>query len=276
MAPKNDRIAAVVVAACVVALLAFAVGHFGAHLVGSKAFAQEAGQKAVKEAGQQAAQEAAPADAKAELTQTTEVGGEIPAEFLGRWVAFPHVKLPSGLVRHFARLWEIREGDEHYELILHRANVPQEVNKKLDDATAAGEPWEASPEDIKLVSDKWDELIPSSGAGGKIENKLLAAGSYPPEFERDVVTKDSEYAIVFNEVFGGGGRQSISRTYSIFAVRKREPDRVTGTFITSSMAMAPFPIPITLKGDFEAYRVGKPPAPSFIQRVLRVFSGCRS
>ncbi len=54
MAPKNDRIAAVVVAACVVALLAFAVGHFGTHLPGPKAFAQEA----VKETGQQAPQEA--------------------------------------------------------------------------------------------------------------------------------------------------------------------------------------------------------------------------
>ena len=270
-------------AACFVALLAFAVGHFGAHLIGSKALAQEAvkeagqqaAQGAAKEAGQRAAQEAAPGEAKAEVTQTTEVGGEIPADLLGRWVAFPHVKLPSGLLRHFARLWEISEGDEHYELLLHRANVPQEVSKKLDGASESGEPWEASPEDIKLVSDKWDELTPSSGAAGKIENKLLAAGSYPPEFERDVVTKDSEYALVFNEVFGGG-RQSISRTYSIFAIRKREPDRVTGTFITSSMAMAPFPIPITLKGDFEAYRVGKPPAPSLIQRILRVFSGCRA
>jgi hypothetical protein len=240
MAPKNDRIAAVVVAACVVALLAFVAGPFRDHLAGSKAFAQEAGQRAA----QQPAQKAAPSSANAEVKQTTEVGGKIPAEFLGRWVAFAHVKLPSGLLRHFARLWEIREGDEHYELLLQRGNVPQEI-------------------------------MTNSGAAGKIENKLLAAGSYPPEFERDVVTKGSEYAIVFNEVFGGGN-QSISRTYSIFAVRKREPDRMTGTFITSSMAMAPFPIPITLKGDFEAYRVGKPTPPSFIQRVLRVFSGCRS
>jgi hypothetical protein len=271
MAPKNDRIAAVVVAACVVALLAFVAGPFRDHLAGSKAFAQEAGQRAA----QQPAQKAAPSGANTEVKQTTEVGGKIPAEFLGRWVAFAHVKLPSGLLRHFARLWEIREGDEHYELLLQRGNVPQEISRKLDDATAAGEPWEASPEDIKLISERWDQLMTNSGAAGKIENKLLAAGSYPPEFERDVVTKGSEYAIVFNEVFGGGN-QSISRTYSIFAVRKREPDRMTGTFITSSMAMAPFPIPITLKGDFEAYRVGKPTPPSFIQRVLRVFSGCRS
>ena len=43
----------------------------------------------------------------------------------------------------------------------------------------------------------------------------------------------------------------------------------------SSIAVAPFPIPITLKGDFQAYRVAAAPAPSWWQRFLDVFSGCR-
>lgn len=258
MKTKNPSVVAIM-AACVLVLLALTAGSLSTQIVGSRAFAEEA----------------SPDEVKTAPTQTTEIGGEIPAELLGRWVAFPHVKLPSGLVRHFARLWEIREGKEHYELILHRASVPGEINKKLDDATAAGEPWEASPEDIQMVKEQWDTLAASEGPQAKIENKLLAADAYPPDFNRDVVTKGSEYAIVFNEAFGGG-RQSISRTYSIYAIRNREPDRVTGTFITTSMAMAPFPIPITLKGDFEAYRVGEPPAPSFIQRVLDLFSGCGS
>lgn len=259
MAPKIDRIM-MAVAIGGLALLVCTAGYLGSPLPGSQALAQEASSGA--ESG----------EAEQGVEQTTEVGGEIPREFLGRWVAFPHVKLPSGLVRHFARLWEIQEGDEHFELIMHAANVPMEVNKKLDDATAAGEAWEPSPDDIQQVREQWDELIQHRGRQGKIENKLLAADSFPPEFLRDVVTKGSEYALVFNEVFGGG--QSISRTYSIFSVRNREPERMTGTFITTSMARAPFPIPITLKGDFEMYRLEGPPPPSLIDRVFGVFSGC--
>jgi len=255
MVPKNDR---VLTASLVLALLVCTAAYSGNPLAGGEAYAQEA----------------SPDEATAEVPETTEVGGEIPAEFLGRWVAFPHVRLPSGLVRHFARMWEIRKGQEHYEVFLHHASVPLEVNQKLDEATEAAKEWQPSPEDIQQVAGQWDDLPKTKSGYAKVENKLLAADAYPPEFKRDEVTKGSEYAVVFNEVFSG--KQSIGRTYSIYAVRKREPDRVTGTFITTSMAVAPFPIPITLKGDFEAYRVSKPPPASLFQRLLDSFSGCGS
>jgi hypothetical protein len=88
-----------------------------------------------------------------------------------------------------------------------------------------------------------------------------------------VITKGSEYALVFNEVFA---RQAVTRTYTVYAVRNREPERLSGTFITSSTAVAPFPIPITLKGSFEAYRVGGEPVAEegWLQKFLGMFSGC--
>jgi hypothetical protein len=206
-----------------------------------------------------------------EIPETTEVGGEIPTEFLGRWVAFATVKIPSGLLRHFSRMWEIREGPEHFEIVLRHTNIPNEVNKRLQQATKDSKEFKVTPEELQLITEQWDTLHSNKPIHTKIENKLLAADAYPPEFVRDVVTKDSMYAIVFNEFFKGGG---VTRTYSIYAVRKREPDHLSGTFITTSMAVAPFPIPITLKGDFDAYRVGAPEERSFLQRLGDMFSGC--
>jgi hypothetical protein len=212
-------------------------------------------------------------EAQAEVPETTEVGGEIPRELLGRWVAFAHVKMPAGQQRHFTRLWEVGRGSEHYELTLHRVSLPKELLRDMEAANASGEAWQTGPDDVRGLSEQWDRLSKSAGDYVKIENKLLAADAYPPEFEQDVITKGSDYAFVFNEVFTG--RQSVTRTYSIYAVRERELERLSGSFITTTMANAPFPIPITLKGDFEAYRAGAPPPPpSWFERLLGAFSGC--
>jgi hypothetical protein len=222
-----------------------------------------------------AADSAAPAPEAAPLEQTTEVGGEISPDLAGRWVGFAAVKLPSGLKRHFGRMWEVRKGPEKYELRLIFGGLPEAVEQRMGEASEKGADWEATPEDLSQVAEGWDgaSQAPAGQTYAKVENKLLAASAYPPEFERDVITKGSEYALVFNEVFA---RQAVTRTYTVYAVRNREPQRMSGTFITSSTAAAPFPIPITLKGDFEAYRVGGEPVEEegWFQGFLKMFSGC--
>ena len=65
-------------------------------------------------------------------------------------------------------------------------------------------------------------------------------------------------------------------TISVYGFRESGPSGATGSFVVTSIAAAPLPIPITLKGDFQTHRVGAPPPPpSMLQRMLDFFSGCR-
>lgn len=243
-------------------------------VIGSDAPAQEPAADAPPPAVDSATP--APDAPPAPIEQTTEVGGEIPRDLLGRWVGFASVKLPSGLKRHFGRMWEVRKGPAQYELRVVFGDLPDGVDTGMGEASEKGTDWEATPEDLHQVAEGWGDAskVPASPNYAQIENKLLAASAYPPEFERDVITKGSEYALVFNEVFA---RQAVTRSYTVYAIRNREPERLSGTFIMSSTAAAPFPIPITLKGSFEAYRVGGEPVveEGWLQKFLDVFSGCR-
>ncbi len=90
----------------------------------------------------------------------------------------------------------------------------------------------------------------------------------------DDVTKDSAYAVIVNETFTGANR--VMRTLTIFGIDQVEPATMKSKFITTTIAAAPLPIPITLRGEAQLIRLAGEPARkrSFAQRILDVFSGC--
>jgi hypothetical protein len=210
--------------------------------------------------------------APATLTEKTDVEGTVPRDILGRWLVVTQIKLPSGLITPTARMIEIRRGREHPEVFLRRGELPEPVSTKTRQAAAASQPWTPADGDLHAVAEQWDTPVPLAANYGSIESKLIGADAYPREFQVDETTKGSSFAITIREAFTG---QTLQSTYSVFAVRQQREARLDGTFVMSSIAVAPFPIPITLKGDFQAYRVAAPPAPPWWQRLLDVFSGCR-
>ena len=105
-----------------------------------------------------------------------------------------------------------------------------------------------------------------------MKNKIVSADAYTPDYKSDEVTKDSRFAIVMTENFTGS---PVIRNFSIYAIRDRTPTVLSGTFVLSTLAAAPFPIPITLKGDFQAYRVTPAPPRGLLQRLFDLFAGCR-
>lgn len=209
------------------------------------------------------------------VKETTEVHGRVPDDLLGRWLTVNQVKLPNGMVKPFARLWEVRRGAEHPEMVLRRVQMPDEVHEKMQDAAAAGEAWTPTPEDVHAVAESWDQLKETEAKYTRIENKIYSADAYTPELNQDETTKGSDVALSTKESFTG---TQVLNTYTVWAVRQRTPEGFTGTFVTNTMAAAPMPIPIVLKGDVQAYRLSGPaPAPvrSLSERLLDLFAGCR-
>jgi hypothetical protein len=213
------------------------------------------------------AEKAAPATPK-EVKETTEVQGTPPTGLIGRWLVVAEIKIPDGSVRPIGRTFEIRQGAEHLELVLHRTPLPPKLNDKLSAAAGAGKSWAPEADDLREVNETWSTLPPMETSYSQLEHKITAKDGFPPEFEGDEVTKGALLAISIRESLAG---QVVARTTSLYGVREQTPTTLSGPFITTSLAMAMMPIPITLKGDFKAYRVGEPPACAWYQRW---FSGC--
>jgi hypothetical protein len=202
------------------------------------------------------------------IKETTEVLGDVPADMAGRWLVVGRIVLPSGKVRPVAHTWEIRPGEGHLELVVGRSPLPETVAGEIDAAARAGTGWEPTAADRRTIADAWGK-IPPAGDHLAIETKIAAAGAFPPELGEDEVVKGAALAIVTTEAFTGHER--VARTISIYGVRERTPTTLAGTFVTTSLAIAPLPIPITLKGDFRAFRVDVAPR----SWLGRLFSGCR-
>ena len=212
-----------------------------------------------------------PSTAPTEVPITTDVQGKVPPDIVGRWLAVCQVKLQTGAARPITRLFEIREGREHLEIALG-GDIPTPVNQRLTATMNAGQPWTPTPDDLREVNEKWRPARIDSRNYAKVENRLLGSDAFPPEFTEDETTKGSQFAIAIKEIFSGG--QAVRTTYSVFGVRNYTPTVFGGTAIIATLAVAPFPMPITLKGDFQAYRLGEVAPRSVFQRLSDLFSGC--
>jgi hypothetical protein len=205
----------------------------------------------------------------APVPQKTEVKGNVPADLVGRWLVVGVVKLPDGKVRPVARAWEIRQGPEHLELLLSLHALPGPVNQKVAAAGDAGTSWSPDADDLRLVATDWDGAPTLAGELTGVESRITTSEEYPPEFRADAVTRDTKLAIVLQENFTG--RSGALRSISIYGVRDETPTTLGGTFVTTTLAAAPIPIPITLNGDFTAYRIGGRATGSWLDRL---FAGC--
>lgn len=226
------------------------------------------------------AQEAPPASTTTTLpappvVEKTEVTGRLPGDLAGRWMAVSQAQLPDGKWRPFVRMFEIRKGADGYEMSLLRRNPPEVINQKLEKTGTAGEIYHPDAQDLEAVKAEWDRLPPTTADWRTIDNKLMGADAYPPELEGDPTVEGSSFAISSNEKFRGA--QRIISTYTLWGIQEQTPAALKGHMITNTMAASIIPIPITLRGEVEIYRIGPPPAGetrSFLGRLLDVFSGC--
>jgi hypothetical protein len=204
------------------------------------------------------------------IKQTTEVDGSVPIDALvGRWLVAAAVKTPDGKVKPAARVWEVRKNGERVEMILEHNTFSQRINEELNAAGQKGVPWTPGEEDLRELADHPGDA-PAPVDYRAIEVKILGQEKYPPEVQEDEATKGSKFAISVVESFSG--RLGVIKNYATYAVREQTPNTMSGTFVNTTLAAAPMPIPITLKGDFTAYKLGPPRPRSWLQRL---FSGCQ-
>jgi hypothetical protein len=200
----------------------------------------------------------------AQPAEGTAVEGDVPADLAGRWLVVEQNRLPGGRVQPFGRLWEIQQGPEHLELVLRRVRLPEALTTKLAAAGSVGRPWIPAEGDVRALAERWDELPASAADTERIAHRLLGAGAIPPEASSSLV-------IATEERFSGSGPVRTRR--SVYTVREQAPARLAGTFVSDATAETPAPVTITLKGDFQAYRVPVVPPRPRLRRLLDTVLG---
>ena len=210
--------------------------------------------------------------APAEIKWKTEVEGAIPEDLPGRWLFVADVRLPDGRPKPVARTAEITRTADGLDLRLPYETLPTAINQKVEEASQKTVEWQPSPEDLKLLAAEWGKGQEVAMDVRAVETRIIAGDKFPPEFTADEATKDSKFAISVTETYSG--RQGAIKSFTSYGVREYGPQSFGGGFVTTTLAAAPLPVPITLKGDFKAYRLGSAPQPSSSSWLQNLFSGC--
>jgi hypothetical protein len=184
------------------------------------------------------------------------------------------IEVPSGRARTTAALWEIKEDGGQMVLVNRFAVLPQAQTDALNAANSAEQPWHPTPADVAAVAAGWDGLRTMDPRLTEIENELVARDGFDDSFKHEQKSKDAVWAVRQSEVFDASAAPAMKQI-NVYAALAEKDGGWTGNYTAATLAAAPLPIPITLNGTFQAYRLSGEARPrGFLARILDVFSGC--
>jgi len=207
--------------------------------------------------------------------QHTVVRGTLPRDLPGRWMAVGWIALPDGKARTTPTLWEIKQ-DDQLVLTVRFAALPPAQQKALDDANTAEQRWRPSPVDIAQLAAAWDTLPPSDPLLVSIQNEIIARDGFDQSFSSDAKTREAAWVVRQAEQYHPSAAPAI-KTVNVYAVLEPREGGYFGNFTTATVAAVPLPIPITLSGTFQLYRVAggaPPPRGGFLGRLMDFLQGC--
>jgi hypothetical protein len=207
--------------------------------------------------------------------QHTVTRGTPPQDLPGRWMAVGWIQLPNDKARTTPTLWEIKQ-DDQLVLTVRFAALPPALQKALDDANTAEQRWRPSPVDIAQLAAAWDALPPWDPRLVSIQNEIVARDGFDETFSNDAKTREAAWVVRQAEQYHPSASPAI-KTVNVYAVLEPREGGYFGNFTTATVAAVPLPIPITLSGTFQMYRVdggAAPPRRGFLGRLLDFLQGC--
>jgi len=206
--------------------------------------------------------------------QQTVVRGTLPRDLVARWMAVGWIELPDGKARTTPTLWEIKQESDQLVLTVRFAGLPPAQQKALDNANTAEQAWRPSPVDIAQLAAAWDTLPPADPRLLSIQNEIVARDAFDLSFTSDAQTRAAAWVVRQSERYHPSASPAM-QTVNVYAVLEPREGGYFGNFTTATIAAAPLPIPILLKGTFQMYRLGAGAPPrGFLGRLLDAFQGC--
>jgi len=206
--------------------------------------------------------------------QHTVVRGTLPRDLAGRWMAVGWIELPGGKARTTTAFWEIGRESDGLALTVRFAGLPSAQQKGLDEANSAEQPWRPAPRDITRLAAAWDALPPSEPRLVSVQSEIVARDGFDQSFSNDAKTRDAAWVVRQSEKYHPSAAPAI-QTVNVYAVLEPREGGYFGNFTTATIAAVPLPIPITLSGTFQMYRLDAGAASrGFLGHLIDLLGGC--
>jgi hypothetical protein len=211
--------------------------------------------------------------------QETRVTGT-PPDLTGHWLSVAWLEKSDKTLTSFPTFWDITER-EGKPVLTHRfVTLPPAQKDALDKSNLAGRAWQPSPEDLAQIRAAWDVLPAEETHVARVTNELIGRDGFDDSLKTEGRTKDASWVMRQRKDFDALGAPVI-REVAIYSALAPDDGGFSGNFDSATVAAAPFPIPISLKGSFRLYRLdgqeptGAAPSPrGFFSRLFDVFAGC--
>jgi hypothetical protein len=222
--------------------------------------------------GVRAADEAAPTEAPA--PSTTEVKGTVP-DLAGRWFVVAQLTVPKAdtPVAIISSFWDVTTTGGKMNLTVRFVHPPQQITDALAAANKDKRGWEPTVQDLQLVRDSWSTLAPEDRGVANVEVMITGKDAFTDMITSDEKMKDAKFLIQMTVNFTPGGQRPM-KDVMLYGATEETPDGWKGNYASATVAAAPFPIPIAFGGTFRMYRLDAVPQRGFLERIMRVFSGC--
>lgn len=215
--------------------------------------------------------DAPPAVTQEATVQETTVKGTVP-DLTGRWLALARLRIPGDRVRASPALWEIGRREGRLEVTVRFAGLPPRVQEAIDRSDGANQAWTPTPEDMALLADGWNTLPPREPDVARVETSIVGHDALDEAYTREPKTKDASWVVTQRTTFATRAAPAVSQV-QVYATHEATSGGYGGTFVSTTLAAAPFPIPITFEGTFDLYRIEARVRGPW-QRLLDALAGC--
>lgn len=144
-------------------------------------------------------------------------------------------------------------GDEAVRLLVLLNELP--YADAIEEARRARKLYPASKDEIDALRENWYDLPTpemSPYLGG--EHRIVAESDYDQSLRRDDSLRNTRFAII-SQLKGNPLAGQVGQNIGIYGVLDIADGKITGTYVESTLASAPFPISIDFNGTFVLTRI---------------------
>ena len=210
-------------------------------------------------------------------TQTTEVAGTVP-DLTGRWFVRGSLSINQGEGQPAASVtvpavWTVTSEGGRQQITMRFVKLPPAVQQAMDAANEKHVAWTPTLADLQAVQAEWERLPADDRGVATVKTRLVGHDAFDETITSDEHLKDGQWAVVqVTDYLRGVGRPL--KEIQAYAATQRTERGWSGSFLSSTIAAAPFIVPITFRGTFDLYRLDDLPPPGLLQRIMGVFAGC--
>lgn len=217
-----------------------------------------------------AARADAPPEETPPIPQTTELQGTVP-DLRGRWLVVLRLGTAADQPAIFIpRFWDV-EGTAAEPRVLERfVRLPADMAGRQKET---GVQWVPTTADLAELKRGWQTLPPETDRPlASLKTELVERSRFDELMTKEDALSAAQWGVRQTAEFQPGQARPV-REITLLGIEETTPGGFRGKAAYVMLAMAPFPVPVALRGTVDLYRV-EAPERGFLGRLMDAFAGC--